>query len=405
VRVRSKKYLSTQEERESILSSPSGRLIYPLRSMKMEEKTKESLDDSRLLLCVFYSEFDNVTGPKICFQAPQDFLPADKFDGVSDYVIVGKALCQKLISVHAYGYKIVGHPMCIQDEKYDRNALLFNIAFVFHGEASAEDIEPYHPALRKIAITLAAIEQESQFLFDPTKKERLGTILPQVLAGLNCRGDCAIVLDDANMLNLKLFWSPASPRSVRDHEVPVMLQDPEVLMSLDCDLALQQVIPHIDGVKYAKKISMDAEVDIDVVKRCLRALLYYECVALVPIFPLRVADLLLRHLDVIDLVDHRRLVTFGVVYGLIRRVHRYPVCIKAPPGQRLQVNATRAVAFGYGTSASRQTTITVTAPPATALHASPSGATTPTPSGALPRYAHSPSPTRPGMPPQPPTSP
>jgi nitrogen permease regulator 2-like protein len=45
-----------------------------------------------------------------------------------------------------------------------------------------------------------------------------------------------------------------------------------------------QVIPHIDGVKYVKKISLDAEVDIEIVKRCVRALLYYNCVALIDIF-------------------------------------------------------------------------------------------------------------------------
>ena len=42
--------------------------------------------------------------------------------------------------------------------------------------------------------------------------------------------------------------------------MPVFLRDPEVLKALDWDLALRQVIPHIDGVKYAKRIAMDAEV-------------------------------------------------------------------------------------------------------------------------------------------------
>lgn len=47
---------------------------------------------------------------------------------------------------------------------------------------------------------------------------------------------------------------------VGDHEVPVFLRDPQVLKALDWDLALRRVIPHIDGVKYAKRIAMDAEV-------------------------------------------------------------------------------------------------------------------------------------------------
>lgn len=50
------------------------------------------------------------------------------------------------------------------------------------------------------------------------------------------------------------------PPVVGDHEVPVFLRDAEVLRALDWDLALRQVIPHIDGVKYAKRLAMEAEV-------------------------------------------------------------------------------------------------------------------------------------------------
>jgi len=42
--------------------------------------------------------------------------------------------------------------------------------------------------------------------------------------------------------------------------VPVFLRDAAVLKSLDWDLALRQIISHIDGVKYTKRLAMDAEV-------------------------------------------------------------------------------------------------------------------------------------------------
>jgi hypothetical protein len=47
---------------------------------------------------------------------------------------------------------------------------------------------------------------------------------------------------------------------VTDHQVPVFLRDPAVLKSLDWDLALKQILPHVDGVKYVKRLAMDAEV-------------------------------------------------------------------------------------------------------------------------------------------------
>lgn len=71
-----------------------------------------------------------------------------------------------------------------------------------------------------------------------------------------CRG-----VVDKNRYSLALISLTDHPQhQVGDHEVPVFLRDPEVLKALDWDLALRRVIPHIDGVKYAKRIAMDAEV-------------------------------------------------------------------------------------------------------------------------------------------------
>lgn len=70
-----------------------------------------------LLLGVFYSEFDNIAGPKILFQSPEGLLPPEKFDGISDYMITGKQLCGKIITVSAYGLKIMGYPLSIAHEK------------------------------------------------------------------------------------------------------------------------------------------------------------------------------------------------------------------------------------------------------------------------------------------------
>jgi hypothetical protein len=44
------------------------------------------------------------------------------------------------------------------------------------------------------------------------------------------------------------------------HEVPVLLREAALLSGLDWDLSLRQVVPYIDGVKYAKHIAMEAEV-------------------------------------------------------------------------------------------------------------------------------------------------
>ncbi|KAE9015394.1 hypothetical protein PF011_g7633 [Phytophthora fragariae] len=320
---------------------------------------------------LFYSEFDNVAGPVILFQAPDNVLSNEVFDSVSGYIIIDKALCGKIITVRAQQMKIVGYPVCIEDDKYHRNALLFNIGFVFDEHV---ETAPYRPILRK------GMEKESGFLYNSDKKELLGTILPQILRDLTLHGECTIPVDTANIINLKLFPTLQDPAPVFEYQVPVAIRDLRALLenSAEWDLALQQIVPFIDGVRYVKRISLEAEVEIAIVKKCVRQLLYYGCVTLIDIFlhsniyantpkiavlandpklqaecavyiaksghappsfarifalycsvqpSLRMSDFCVVYSESLALIDVRRFITFGLIHGFLRRVHRYPICI------------------------------------------------------------------------------
>lgn len=331
-----------------------------------------------MLKGVFYAEFDNIAGPKILYQAPDGFLSPDKFDGISDYVIMVGQLCGKHITVNAFGLTVMGYPLCINNEKYFRNALLFNVGFVFD---AGTDTEPYQNALKKMALTLYRMELEGGFLFDVQRKALIKEILPRVLYGLNLSGECVVKLDDANLLCLRLFKTSTEnggAAEVAEYKVPILLKNWAVLTGKDSDLALQKVMPQMDGVKYAKKISLGADVDIGIVKRCLRALLYYECIALIDIYnfsnvymatekvhefsrsvPMQtqcasfvardpqsrpppdllirlycscrpgkpLSDILRQHHGVLEIIDIRRLIAFGVLKGLLKRCHRHPICV------------------------------------------------------------------------------
>ncbi|KAL7691953.1 putative nitrogen permease regulator 2 [Plasmopara halstedii] len=337
---------------------------------------------------LFYSEFDNVAGPVIVFQAPKNVLSNEVFDSVSGYIIIDKALCGKIITVRAHHVKIVGYPVCIEDDKYHRNALLFNIGFVFD-----EHVEtmPYRPILRKLGALVEGMEKESGFLYNTEKKEMLGTILPQILRDLTLHGECTIPVDTANIINLKLFPTLQDPASVFEYQVPVAIRDLRALLenSAEWDLALQQIVPFVDGVRYVKRISLEADVDIAIVKKCVQQLLYYGCVTLIDIFlhsniyttttkiaglasdpelqaecavyivksgrtppsfarifalycsvqpSLRVSDFCVVYSESLAHIDVRRFITFGLIHGFLRRVHRFPICIdrKSPDSSPLQ---------------------------------------------------------------------
>ncbi len=93
-----------------------------------------------------------------------------------------------------------------------------------------------------------------------------------------------MVLNDANILALRLVRVPQCSTTIHDHTVPVLTESRETTMGIDFDLALIQVLPHIDGIKFAKRISVDAGVDIDIVQRCLRALHANGYIVIVDIF-------------------------------------------------------------------------------------------------------------------------
>lgn len=142
-------------------------------------------------------------------------------------------------------------------------------------------------------------------------------------------------------------------------------------------------MPFIDGVKYVKRISLEADVEIAIVKKCVRQLLYYGCVTLIDIFlhsniyaitprialiandpklqaecavyitksgkmpppfakifalycsmqpSLRMSDFCVVYAESLASIDVRRFVTFGLIHSFLRRVHRFPIHIDRSGG-------------------------------------------------------------------------
>ena len=176
------------------------------------------------------------------------------FDSTSEYIITGHELSDKTISLSTHGMHIVTRPTVIHDNRYERNALLFSVGFVIR---RAVDPSPFRPLLSQWALTLRGMEIESQVLSKPQqlrysesqskaaattttttsrqllrpRKQRrpryyLQTVLERILISLNSsNGECNLVLNRSNGLNLKLYHPPrpvASP--VHDHEVPILLR-------------------------------------------------------------------------------------------------------------------------------------------------------------------------------------
>jgi hypothetical protein len=188
-------------------------------------------------------------------------------------------------------------------------------------------------------------------------------------------------------INLKLFPTYSNPKDINDWDVPVTLLDLRKRVTGNWDLTMCKVLPFIDGINHVKRIAQLADADLELTRQCIEHLLYYRCIITtdtfqftnmytvrpsiavmaedevimvecafyvtkpgysLPSWPkllslyssLRPALTVNDWIDENDVdalgIDIRRFVSFGVIKGFLRRVHRFPVLLqdsRSPPNE------------------------------------------------------------------------
>jgi Nitrogen permease regulator 2 len=193
------------------------------------------------------------------------------FESTSDFIITGSELTGNIVNLSAFNMHLLTRPTIIHDERYERNSLLFCVGFILR---RTEDPRPFRPLLSKLALTLKRMEMESHFLSKQDTRQQLQPLLDRMLVSLNCTQLETNLVISNTVLNLKLFHPPKYPASpVKDHSVPILLRRDWQVQMYDWDLAINWVVLHIDGVANARQISKKAEVDMEMVRNCLRAII------------------------------------------------------------------------------------------------------------------------------------
>jgi hypothetical protein len=187
-------------------------------------------------------------------------------------------------------------------------------------------------------------------------------------------------VDDANTINMKLFPIHRHPPPIKSWHVPISKMKFAEIMDDTWDLTMKKVIEQIDGIKDVRRIAHDAVVALDLTKIALQHLLYYDSILMLDLFLFgniyapapeindfiidkdgmqdecsnyvyingprlprfylcrlftslctsrTIKEWLKMHLDqgfpVLNYVDVRRFIQFGIIKGLIYRVHKYAV--------------------------------------------------------------------------------
>lgn len=250
-------------------------------------KTKECQKSP--LLGITYSEFDNKVGPQLLYAYPEGVMTRENFENLSDYVIVGKHLCGKIIAVKTDELQFMNFSVAIDNAKYERNTLLFSFGFVLHRDT---DMEPFEPVLRKLTSIFVNLETEREYLFQESTKCKVLDALRSLYEQLTSFGSACLDLDNTSlmMMSVQLFRNVTcgTPIEIYDHNVPILRHSKSQLTRLPWDITLRHLLGYIDGVSHVKKIAStkrdsedvreDIGMDIDCIKRALRVLSFYQCV-------------------------------------------------------------------------------------------------------------------------------
>lgn len=328
---------------------------------------------------ILYCEFHATAGPKIVYQMPQCYVTKEQFDSINNYLIPKPEFERRLQTVNALGLKVIGYPIGIDDSRYPRNRLIFNVCFVCRPHMRTFH---YEPLVKKLNKYFEELELECQFISNPSSREDIPKIIEDIRVKLNEYKACKIDMTSSTTINLKIVKVHPDPEEVLDEHVPVLLVTRNLLRPSRWDLTTQQILPYIDGYRHITRIATEADVEVSLVKACIQNLIYYGIVKLIPIFQysnsylptqrlvelyqnedlkrdciryvarlstssdnlpsyrsifkmycsmnygITIRDLCLQFNPSNLNIDEKRLIRFGLMEGLIRRIHRYPVLIE-----------------------------------------------------------------------------
>ena len=411
-----------------------------------------------MLKSIFYARFHPERGPDILHQYPPGSISRSSsssagglssstssahaggsgsgngfsllpFSSISAYVIPPHELSNRALAMCARGFRVLGWPVSIEGEGYERNRFVFNVCFVVEEEEARggeeEERRDWERVVEKMAGFMRGLEVEGAGGILKREEREVdekaargedegefegvvGRVLREVWEQVNRFGECCVWVSGTQVLNLRVEekrksgWNKkVKVKKVRAWDVPLLVRELPDQRGWTWDLVLEKVHPFVDGVNHVKRIARLADVDMKLVKKAVWELVLHERVMLLDIFHfqavytltadfalfvgnlevidecreyvaidpkdsmfasvldkqvieecsetpdrakilelysilkpgLSVADLCLAHQSQLANIDVRRFITFGVIKGFLKRVHKYALALDPPDMQ------------------------------------------------------------------------
>ena len=328
-----------------------------------------------MLKCVIFCEFDLKKGPVLKYQFPT-YVNKEQFNTMSDILIPLPELCGKLITAYFLFRHIddrdfvVGQPIIIVNDKYERQKIEFNLAFVL-GNEEYQRLPLYENFIRKIAMQLTVLETFQEYISDDCQKKRLEEVCEELFIKLSDGSShCCIAFNSTNILSLNYERKELLlPPPIEDWHVPVPLVNLDSFKAATTDLVVQKVLSSIDGRKYVKNLREEMSITDSSAKMCLKHLYYQGLIDFIDLFQVgnvyrvtekismvlndlasestqvlaknpevneftifnyycllsdrSISEFLEENPEALVNTDVELLIAYGLLHGIIRRVHKF----------------------------------------------------------------------------------
>jgi len=257
---------------------------------------------------------------------------------------------------------MVGYPIELFKDKYERKCIEFNLGIMIDAKEYQQHENLYSVLLRKAGKVLIDLEEECEFVWSEKYKVQILKFIKAIYENLqqNLWTHCQITTYTAlqtKLLPLEVFSDPLEP--LNNYDVPIFIK--ELNTTQIKDFGILYIIELIDGIKSIQHLA--STVNINIVKNAIRYLKRLGCIALIDIFQYRnsyalnnikglidstdmqkecmeyieddSADTVTLYRDLTSLssveefvnrylkVNARRLVAYGIVNKIIRRIHHH----------------------------------------------------------------------------------
>ncbi|GAB1227463.1 hypothetical protein ENUP19_0340G0049 [Entamoeba nuttalli] len=229
---------------------------------------------------IFFCLFDNTNGPMVVYQDPEKAIEGEVFSSISDFVIPKEGFCNRLVKITSERKTYVGYPTMIKHGKYGRNALLFNLCFVFDEGTSDGAISCYEAIIKQINKELRILEINEDYIIKEEKRKGLGEIIKHLRNCLNTYGFCNIEFGNNIQMRVRLAIDPSNPiEEIRIDEVPVKVNE---LGAGEEDIGINEILPYINGERTGREIIEASHSCYEIVSEGLKQLVYGGYVVMIP---------------------------------------------------------------------------------------------------------------------------